>query len=77
LVEVNLLAKPPICPLCESTDVLAYDQPELVGIKGEKDVVEWAMEDELGRDLKLTNGLYLCPGCGNFSLRFRVKARWD
>jgi len=77
VVQVNLLAKPPACPHCNSTAVLPYDQPELIGVKGEVNVVQWSMRRELGRDLLLTDGLYLCPGCGDMSLRFFAEGLWD
>lgn len=77
VVQVNLPAKPPMCPQCKSTDVIPFDQPELVAVKGEVNVVQWSMQREFGRDLVLTDGLYVCPGCGDTSLRFFAEGLWD
>lgn len=71
LVTVNLLKKSLSCPKCRSTDVVPYDQPELVKVVGSKRVVEWD-----GR--YLTDGTYFCPGCGQFTLTFKdAGIRWD
>lgn len=77
VVQVNLLAKPPSCPDCNSSDVISYDQPKLIGVKGEQNVVHWAMVRELGRDLELTDGLYWCPVCEDMSLRFFISSLYD
>lgn len=72
MVTVNLLSEPAWCPACGSTDVVPYDQPELIGTRGTHDGVNWSMEDEPGRNMVLTNGNYLCPACQGLSLRFEV-----
>ena len=76
LEETNLLDKPITCPTCGGTDVIPYDAPELVGKRGRRKVFSWDME-ELGRDLLLTDGRYLCPACQKMQLRFEKTGLWD
>lgn len=77
LVTANLLAKPPACPDCGSTDIVPYDQPELIGTRGTATVASCSMQYELGRNLVLTDGLYCCPKCESMSLRFVAYMRFD
>lgn len=56
---------------------LRYDQPELIGTKGNLTEAFCAMQDELGRNLVLTDGLYRCPKCGGMSLRFVATTLFD
>jgi hypothetical protein len=77
IVQVNLLAKRKRCPQCKSTKVIPYDDPTLSECTGKRTVVSWNMEEQLGRDLKLTNGKYQCPECGKMTLRFTECSQWD
>lgn len=77
MVTANLFARPPLCPDCGSTDIVPYDQPELIGTRGTVTVASWWMQHELGRDLVLTDGLYRCPKCEGMSLRFVVSVLFD
>lgn len=77
MVTANLLATPPACPDCGSTDIVPYDQPELIGTRGSVKEASWSMQHELGRDLVLTDGLYRCPKCKGMSLRFVVTGLFD
>lgn len=77
MVTANLCAKPPVCPACGATDIVPYDQPELIGTKGNLTEAFCAMQDELGRNLVLTDGLYRCPKCGGMSLRFVATTLFD
>jgi hypothetical protein len=70
-VEANLLAKPVICPTCESSPVIPYDDEKFVGEIGVEEVESWNMEEELGRELVLRDGTYFCPSCEEFKLRFK------
>jgi len=70
LVEVNLLVKTPRCPHCQSRRVRSYDHPSLQGQVGKEEVVSWNVSDRLGRVLMLHDGTYLCPACGQLTLRF-------
>lgn len=65
------------CKNCGSTDIIPYDEPELVARKGA--VVEsWGAEEVLGRVLVLTDGEYFCPKCKQFKLTFKsVPLMWD
>ncbi len=78
IVTANLFDQPPICPDCDSTNVVSYDQKQLVENQGSKDVATWCMGEELGRELKLADGLYYCPECDSFRLRFEDSGLcWD
>ena len=71
VVEANLLQKPcPVCPRCQSTALLPYDDPELTGTPGARTIASWNMVAELGRELRLTDGTYYCPECKGHHLRF-------
>lgn len=71
LVEANLLAKPVECPVCDSSQVIPYDDEKLIGEIGEEEVEAWNMEEQLDRELVLTDGTYFCPSCEEFKLRFK------
>ena len=71
LVEADLLARPVNCPVCEGTPVTPYNDEKLIGEIGEEEVESWNMEEDLGRELVLTNGTYFCPACEEFKLRFK------
>jgi len=78
IVEVNLLDKSLKCPACHAADPIPYDDPRLSGSPGDNHVVEWNTEDQLGRELVLTDGKYRCPKCGKMSLKFRDSGLfWD
>lgn len=70
IVQVNLLSKRKLCPKCKRSQVLPYDDNKLVGKLGKNEIITWNMEDLLGRVLRLTDGIYLCPACEEFKLRF-------
>ena len=44
---------------------------------GQHAVAEWNMQGQLGRELMLTDGNYMCPKCNKFSLRFSESCLWD
>jgi hypothetical protein len=56
--------------LAGSTDVNPYDAEELIGARGEREVVSWNAAGRLGRVLVLPDGRYLCPTCRAHSLTF-------
>ena len=72
VVKVNLLESwwRRKCPECGSRRITPYDHPSLAGSPGENEVASWNMREELGRELKLTDGNYKCPRCGQITLRF-------
>ena len=77
VVQVNLLAETPACPICQGSSIVPYDDPRLSGSRGKDNVAEWSVA-ELGRPLVLTNGTYKCPRCNNKSLRFQGGGHmWD
>ena len=64
VVEVNLLAKQKRSPHCRTTKVIPYDNPALS--EGEEGyiVADWNVEEQLGRELRLSNKNYKCPSAG-------------
>jgi len=77
MVQVNLLEKVLECPECHSTNVTPYDDPRLSESPGESVVTSWNMQEQLGRELVLTDAKYKCPKCGRMSLAFRLTMVWD
>lgn len=79
IVQANLLAKNLQCAKCQSYDLLPYDDPQLIGTLGNRNLAEWNMQDSLGRELVLTDGTYKCPKCGKMSLIFNDDSAvlWD
>lgn len=77
LEVVNLYAGEPACPGCREARALPYDDPSLVGVPGGNVIASWNTVKRLGRALNLTDGAYLCPKCGKFSLRFAPVGLWD
>jgi hypothetical protein len=78
LLLLNLLAGPLVCPHCASPQVLSYDDARLIGETGATQVVSWNVTDRLDRTLILTDGSYLCPNCGQFTLHFSSAGiQWD
>lgn len=63
IVQMNLKDEPSHCPNCESSLILPYNNPELIGTRG-KEIVEESFDNVL------TNGTYFCPKCKNKSLKF-------
>lgn len=78
IVQVNLFAKGKQCPKCKSPVPISYDDPRLSESPGERAVAEWNMQEQLGRELMLTDGNHMCPKCSKMSLRFRDSGLcWD
>lgn len=77
VVQANLLAKPVRCPNCQADNPIPYDDPRLCDAPGKRQVAQWCMQHQLGRDLMLTDGNYRCPKCGNMTLRFIFRGCWD
>lgn len=77
LFEGNMLRKRIVCPNCKKArDVVPYDDDRICRRKGEP-VFGYATEQKLGRRLVLTDGEYLCPQCGRFTLSFTDIGDWD
>lgn len=78
IVEANLLAEERTCPKCQAPNPIPYDDPRLQETAGQRRVVEWDIQNLLGRILVLNNGRYRCPKCGNQSLQFELgDLCWD
>ena len=71
VVEVNLLSGNLRCPKCGNENIIAYDYDRVIGVKGDQEIINWNVSSKLGRELILTNGLYVCPKCKNLTLEFR------
>ena len=70
LFETNLFKKVLRCPKCGDKNALPYDNEELCQKKGQP-VFEWSRPDQTERLLRLTDGNYLCPGCGRYTMSFQ------
>jgi len=78
IVSVNLLSKPGSCPNCQGDSIVPYDDEQLCEKRGDETVASWSLDEELGRELVLTGGIYYCPACDSFRLRFRDSGLcWD
>lgn len=67
IVNVNHMAPPFVCPDGHVGDVVPYSDARLSGSPGEHRISNW-------KDLSLHDGTYLCPQCGQMSLRFGITA---
>jgi hypothetical protein len=76
LFEANILDKNLTCPKCHDSDIIPYYDKSLCSEKG-NEVFSWNMQEEIGRELILTDGKYLCPNCGQFSMSFVACGHWD
>jgi len=77
LFEANLFEKGErLCPECGKNKVIPYDDKRAFKSEG-KEVFSWNVKDEIGRELKLTDGKYICPNCRKFSLMFSDIGSWD
>jgi len=71
VVAANTISKNPSCPKCNKKGLIRYDDPALLGEKGDETVAR-------NFYLELTNGTYKCAKCGNFTLIFySVPFMWD
>lgn len=77
LVTVNLLATSPICPVCESSVLIPYDDPLLHRPNAQHFAARWSMEAKLGRDLKLAARDNYCPACHHHRMRFEETVMFD
>ncbi|HRU06172.1 MAG TPA: hypothetical protein P5137_10430 [Candidatus Brocadiia bacterium] len=75
MVEVNVLAGGQ-CPECKGRTV-PYDTPPMFKREGQDLVFTWSLKDVMDRNLRLTNGEYLCPQCKQFTLHFERGPCWD
>ena len=74
---INMYQTPLASPGCTEAQPLPYDHPSLVGKPGRHPIAGWSTKDRIGRNLVLTNGTYLCPVCGQKTLRFFPTGMWD
>ncbi len=64
LFESNLFDKEIFCPKCKGTKTIPYDKKCL---QRGTPIFEWNIGD---KTLTLTDGNYLCPKCGSFTMGF-------
>jgi hypothetical protein len=76
LFKGNLFEKRIVCPECKSEGAIPYDNDQLCHRRGQK-VFDWRLEREIGRDPELTDGEYMCPKCGQFTMTFEDVGCWD
>lgn len=63
-------AAEPICSNCESTNIVRYDDPQLRK-KDDETLFDKAETGQRSGDyIELTEGVYFCPACRDFALRF-------
>jgi len=76
LFVANIFEKEICCPECGKGKVIAYDNEKICTSKG-KVVFSWNIGNATERELKLTDGKYICPACGKFNLTFFENGNWD
>jgi hypothetical protein len=76
IVLVNILADPKSSSACAMEEVAVYGGHDLTPLKATRDIAVWSVQS-LGVTVKITDGYYPCPRCGNDSLRFRQVGFWD
>lgn len=76
LFEFNLFEKNILCPECGSKKVFGYDHKKACKEEGNV-VFSWNVGNEIDRELKLTDGKYICPRCKKFNLSFCKIGNWD
>jgi hypothetical protein len=76
MFEGNLLGNKVACPKCNATNSVPYNSDRLCLRKGQQ-VFEWNVAGDAERRLELTDGDYLCPGCGRPNMTFVDVGCWD
>jgi len=70
IFRANVLTHDLKCPSCKATELIPYGDRRIIGKKGKK-LVAILIEKEFGRALRITDGEYYCPKCGEKNLKFR------
>ena len=73
LFVANRFDREIVCPNCESADVLAYSERST---KLNRSVSQLPRPSEW-MDGPLNGGEFICPQCGNYSMRFMNVGCWD
>lgn len=76
MFEGNILGNKVACPKCDATNSVPYNSDRLCLRKGQQ-VFEWNVAGDAERRLELTDGDYLCPGCGRPNMTFVGVGYWD
>jgi hypothetical protein len=77
LVLVNLMAEKPDSEACDGQTPVPYNDPRMVANPGAKAVASWNLPEPMDKQIKLTDGDYFCPRCGQYKLHFRKSGMWD
>jgi hypothetical protein len=77
LTQANLLAAPPRCLECAGTSITPYDDLSLPCDQAGQPVATWDVTPEIGRELVLHDGNYICPACKELTLTFSLSGMWD
>ena len=73
IVDGNLLQDPLTCPECHGHEIVPYDQPQLHKPR-EDDILESHRDGSKSSiQVSLEEGIFLCPVCETFRLRFGGK----
>jgi hypothetical protein len=77
LVLVNLMAEKLESQACPGQAPVPYTDPQMVQNPGAKTIASWNLQESKIKQVKLTDGDYFCPRCGQFQLHFRQSGHWD
>jgi hypothetical protein len=77
LVLVNLMAEKLESPACPGQAPVLYTDRQMVQNPGTKTIASWNLPEPKNEQIKLIDGDYLCPRCGQFQLHFRQSGKWD
>jgi hypothetical protein len=56
---------------------IVYTDPKLMQNPGSKTMASWNLPETKKTSVRLTDGDYLCPRCGQFRFHFRSVGYWD
>jgi hypothetical protein len=77
LVLVNLMAEKLESQACPGQVLVPYTDPQMIPKPGTGTIASWNLPEPKNRQIKLTDGDYFCPRCGQFDLHFRQAGKWD
>jgi hypothetical protein len=60
---------------CKASDALSYEHPSLAPTEPGKSMSYWRLSNE--RTVTIYEGGYVCPRCGQRTLRFKHAGNWD
>jgi hypothetical protein len=74
LILINLMSEKAEeeCP-----GYISYTDPKLIQNPGSKTIASWNLPEPKNISVRLTDGDYLCPRCGQFRFHFKPIGYWD